>query len=203
MRRSRRALRSSTSSPNLVAICRRRRGHRASTTPTSPASARTKVWGYPAPEYEHDHRREPRGRTDRPANRNHINPPPATQTMAINPYALTPAPRYGRQSDRLDRAGSESRRACLPPKVAHPRGVERDSVEATWMSWWQGVRDFAERCGETRAAGLECHGSCSPEKEGGRPSSRAEHFGSQLGHDGVGDDVGCGAARHPRGCHDD
>jgi hypothetical protein len=62
----------------------------------------TKVLGYPAPEYEADHRRDTRGRPDRPASRNHILPPrnDPRKNRTMNATHLTTAPPYGARTER-------------------------------------------------------------------------------------------------------
>ena len=64
----------------------------------------TKVLGYPAPEYEADHRRDTRGRPDRPASRNHIPPIPSPEptlckNRTMNATPLTTAPPYGARTE--------------------------------------------------------------------------------------------------------
>ncbi len=44
----------------------------------------TKVLGYPAPAYEADHRRDTRGRPDRPASRNPTPDSPCKPQLTIN-----------------------------------------------------------------------------------------------------------------------
>src|ERR1019366_4074284 len=61
---------------------------------------RTKVLGYPAPEYEHHHRREPEDARTAPQAATTSTITTTNQTMAIHPYPLTPAPPYGRRRDR-------------------------------------------------------------------------------------------------------
>ena len=55
--------------------------------------------GYPAPEYEHDPRREPEDARTAPQAAT-TSATTTNQTMAINPYPLTSAPPYGRHGDR-------------------------------------------------------------------------------------------------------
>ena len=64
-----------------------------------------------APEYEHDHRREPADTRTAPQATTTFTPTTTTNTMAINPYPLTTAPPYGRHSGRPDSAVRAPRRA--------------------------------------------------------------------------------------------
>ena len=81
-------------------------------------------------------RREPRERSDRPANRNHTLPATPTIT-AINPCPLTTTPPFGRRTDDADRARPARVAGLESPRCDRPGLTERwFSPRANATLWW-------------------------------------------------------------------
>jgi hypothetical protein len=138
-----------------------------------------------APEYEHDHRREPADA--RTAPQAATTSTTTNQTMAINPYPLTSAPPYGRHSGRPDSSvrashgafGFAQQQSSDPPRrgrlLRHGSDRVPDRRARRCSSAWRTCRrrpanDAARTRAETRAghAGGPAPSCISPRRRAAR-----------------------------------